>query len=217
MSTRRIEGILFDLDETLYPKRTGLMQAIGQRIHRYMIQRLGMNPEVAFNLRKEYYRRYGTSLRGLQIHYGIDPEDYLAFVHDVLIADYIHPNPALRTMLEQINHRKIIFTNATAEHASNVTRVLGVEHLFEQVIDVRSNNFIGKPHQAAYQRALELTGIPPEVCLLVEDNVRNLRPAKRLGMLTALVDEPVTAEDLDGDVDFNLTDVLDVQQIISGF
>jgi len=212
MSDRKIEIILFDLDETLYPRNAGLMQAIAQRIHAYMEERLGMTPQLAARLRKKYYEKYGTSLRGLQIHHGIDPEDYLAFVHDISLTAYIGPDRALQAMLGEINTRKVIFTNATTEHAGNVTSILGIEHFFERVIDVRANNFVGKPYMEAYQHVEELIGVPAQRCLLVEDSVRNLRPGKQLGMVTVLVgeQEPVTEV-----VDFHSTDVLGVGEIVS--
>lgn len=209
---RTIEMILFDLDETLYPRNAGLIQAIGRRINAYMQERMGMTPPLAARLRQKYYEEYGTSLRGLQIHHDIDPEDYVEFVHDVPLADYIDADPALQAMLREIDVRKVIFTNATTEHARKVTRILGVEQFFERVIDVRSNDFVGKPYIAAYQHAVELLGVPPECCLLVEDSVRNLRPGKQLGMATVLVGDQKPTE---GIVDFHCDDVLGVAEIVA--
>ena len=210
-SDRKIEMILFDLDETLYPRNAGLMTAVGQRIHAYMEDRLGMPPQLATRLRKKYFEQYGTSLRGLQVHHEIDAEDYLEFVHDIPLADYIGPDPALQVMLGEIDARKAIFTNATAEHAGHVTRILGIEHFFERVIDVRANDFVGKPYMEAYRNALDLIGIPAQHCLLVEDSARNLTPGKELGMVTVLVGEQ---EPVKGSVDFHSKDVLAVGEIV---
>jgi len=206
-----IEAILFDLDETLYPRSAGLMQTIGRRIHAYIVERMGISPELAARIRTEYHAKYGTSLRGLLVHYGINPEDYLAFVHDVALTEYIQPNPALRAMLERIRIRKAVFTNATAEHALNVLRILGIDDQFERVIDVRANRFVGKPYIQAYRQAAELMGTLPQRCLLVEDNVRNLRPGKALGMITVLVGDEQPADDV---VDFHLTDILGLEEVI---
>ncbi len=207
-----IEAILFDLDETLYPRSAGLMRAIGQRIHAYMVERMGISPELATQIRMEYYRKYGTSLRGLLVHYGINPEDYLAFVHDVALEDYIQPNPGLKAMLEKMPLRKAIFTNATTEHALSVMRILGIEDQFERIIDVRANRFVGKPYVQAYRQAANLMGAPPQRCVLVEDSVRNLRPGKALGMVTVLVGDEEPQNEV---VDFHVTDVLGVEQVIN--
>jgi|MTBAKSStandDraft_2_1061841.scaffolds.fasta_scaffold12569_3 putative hydrolase of the HAD superfamily len=211
MPDRTIEGILFDLDETLYPSNIGLMQAIGHRIHAYMEVRMGLGAKLASSLRKEYYRKYGTSLRGLQIHHAIDPEDYLAFVHDIELTQFVVPNPALKTMLDRVGVRKVIFTNATTEHALNVTRVLGIDSCFERIIDVRANDYVGKPYPEAYAHAVNLLGIPAQNCLLVEDNVRNLRPGKDLGMVTVLVGNKEAAND---SVDFHVNDILHVARVL---
>ena len=211
MSNRAIKGILFDLDETLYPSNIGLMQAIGNRIHAYMEVRMGLGAELASALRREYYMKYGTSLRGLQIHHAIDPEDYLTFVHDLELTQFVVPNPALKAMLDRIAARKVIFTNATTEHALNVTRVLGIDSCFERIIDVRANDYVGKPYREAYEHAVNLFGVPARNCLLVEDNVRNLRPGKDLGMITALVGNKEATNDV---VDFHVTDILHVADVL---
>ena len=72
--SKTLRYILFDLDETLYPSQSGLMAAISGLMSQYMVERLGMPPTEVPALREHYYRTYGTTLRGLQIHHGIDPE-----------------------------------------------------------------------------------------------------------------------------------------------
>jgi putative hydrolase of the HAD superfamily len=206
-----IKVILFDLDETLYPRSTGLMQAIGRRIQTYMEQRMGMAPELVARLRPEYVKLYGTSLRGLQLHYEVDSEDYLRYVHDVALSEFIAPNPLLRTMLAGMTRPKVIFTNATREHALNVTRILGVEDMFDRIIDVRQFDYVGKPHPSAYDSTARLLGVLPIDCLLVEDNVRNLRPAKQLGMTTVMVGDHLPETDA---VDYHAPDILNVGEIV---
>jgi putative hydrolase of the HAD superfamily len=206
-----VQAVLFDLDETLYPRSAGLMKAIGSRIQLYMEERLGFSREEVVKLRKEYFVKYGTSLRGLQVHNQVDSEDYLAYVHDLPLSEYLAPNLPLMAMLEALPIRKVIFTNATAEHAQSVLRVLGVERFFERIIDVRTFDYLCKPQLEAYQKAAELLKVPPPGCMLVEDNVRNLRPAKQIGMWTVMVGEH---EPENGVVDFHVPDVLDVGPII---
>jgi putative hydrolase of the HAD superfamily len=185
--SKKLRYILFDLDETLYPTRSGLMARIGRLMGRYMEERLGMSPAEVPSLRRHYYHTYGTTMRGLQIHHGIDPEDYLAYVHDLPLEDYIGPNDTLDGVLAEIAIEKAVFTNASKEHARRVLKVLGIERHFNRVIDVRDLGYIGKPDPKAYRRALEILGAGGDECLLVDDNVRNLEPAKKLGMITVLV------------------------------
>jgi putative hydrolase of the HAD superfamily len=203
-----IKYILFDLDDTLYPKEIGLMAAIGQRIHQYMEERVGLDPVMARDLRRHYLQTYGTTLKGLQIHYSIDTDDYLSYVHDVPLGDYLKPDKTLDRALTEIQAEKVVFTNATTEHAHRVLRFLGVEHHFSRIVDLRATNYQNKPQPGAYRYVLDILGARPEECLIVEDSVRNLRPAKEMGMVTVLVNS--SGED---GVDFVIDDVTQVVEV----
>jgi putative hydrolase of the HAD superfamily len=204
-----IKYILFDLDDTLYSKETGLMTAIGQRIHQYIQEKVGLDPVGARELRRHYLQTYGTTLKGLQIHYSVDTEEYLSYVHDVPLSDYLKPDEALDRVLTEIQAEKIVFTNATTDHAHRVLRFLGVEHHFNCIVDLRATNYVNKPQPGAYQCVLDTLGARPEECLIVEDSVHNLRPAKELGMVTVLVN----GSEGDG-VDFVIDDVTQVGKVL---
>ncbi len=201
--------ILFDLDETLYPRHAGLMQEISARITRYLIERMGFSPEEAQTRKMHYYHIYGTSLRGLMAEESVDAEDYLAFVHDIDIARYVGPNPDLYAMLRSIPLTKVVFTNATAEHARRVLDLLGIADHFPTVIDIRAMDFASKPDPQAYRRILELIDAQAQACIIVEDNPRNLLPAKALGMKTILVDHQECDE-----VDYCVDNVLLVGAVV---
>jgi beta-phosphoglucomutase-like phosphatase (HAD superfamily) len=66
--------------------------------------------------------------------------------------------------------------------------MLGIRHRFARIVDVRDLDYESKPQPAAYRRICAILGVRPEECVLVEDNVRNLQPAKAQGMVTVLVD-----------------------------
>jgi putative hydrolase of the HAD superfamily len=182
-----IRTILFDLDDTLYPPNAGIMAEIRDRILEYVIVRLELPPDEASTLRSKYLQEYGTTMRGLQVNHQIDAEDYLHFVHDFAPSDYLQANAALDAMLASIGQDKVIFTNACREHAERVLQALGIRRHFSRIIDVRDMEYESKPQPRAYRRVCELLGVRPEECLLVEDNIPNLRPAKALGMSTVLV------------------------------
>lgn len=202
--------LIFDLDETLYPRGAGLMQEIGARILRYLIERLGLSEEQARFQKQDYFQRYGTTLRGFIVERPeVDPEDYLHFVHDIDLTRYLGPQPALAGMLRELPQRKVIFTNATVEHAQNVLKILGCADQFERIIDVRAVGFISKPDPRAYECILYLIGARGAECALIEDNARNLLPAKRLGMTTILVDSGDCAE-----VDYCVHDILGVKDAV---
>jgi pyrimidine 5'-nucleotidase len=188
--------LFFDLDETLYPRATGLWQAIGARITQYMRERMSFPPDQVAFLREKYFREYGTTLRGLQANHNVDMDDYLAFVHDVPLDHFIHPDPQLQAALAGIPSRKFIFTNSDTNHTRRVLRVLGLEGLFEGIIDVHSIAPFCKPMPEAFELALKAAGNPdPPACVLLDDQRRITRAARSLGMYTILVGEDNPGQD----------------------
>lgn len=183
----QFEYILFDLDETLYPKEAGLMDAIGHRILLFMTQKMGIPADDAPAKRHEYYQKYGTTLRGLMEEHRIDPAEYLRFVHDVNPRDFFGPSPPLDYMLQQIPLRKVVFTNSDMSHSERVLNTLRVRPHFELIIDIEALNFKCKPDPVAYKRVLEMLGVPGESCIIVDDKPRNLIPARDVGMTTILI------------------------------
>ncbi len=184
----RFRTLFIDLDDTLYPKESGLWGAIRQRMTDYMRDQLGFPPEVIQALRQHYFDTYGTTLRGLQIHYQVDPDRYLAYVHDLPLEKFIAPNPQLHALLDSLPQAKWIFTNADANHARRVLARLGLDDCFTGIIDVHALGYLCKPNREAYLRAMQLAGTDrAEECVLFDDSIRNLLPARELGMMTVLV------------------------------
>jgi len=182
-----IKHVLFDLDETMYPTETGIMDLISERISEYMSVRLGIEPDEVASLRRQYYERYGTTGRGLYLHHDVDLGDYFEFVHDLPVEEILQPDARLDAMLDSLEVEKAIFTNATAAHAKRVLRALQVQRHFGCIIGIAELEYVPKPDVRAYHRALELLRAQPEECLLVDDRVRNLSPGHDLGMTTVLV------------------------------
>ena len=222
--------IIFDLDDTLYPRDSGLMQEIGRRIQAWLCDYLGLTWDEAVARRREYYTRYGTTMGGLMVEHSMDPHDYLAFVHDIHVEQYLDPSPALAAMLDAIPLQKAIYTNATSEYGWRVLRALDVADRFEQVIGIEEVGLRNKFDRAAYEQALALLNARGCECIMVEDTVRNLQPAKKLGLTTVLVDEhgPMAQPDApaagpskhkfdgipDKHADFVVRNVLEVEQIV---
>jgi putative hydrolase of the HAD superfamily len=184
----QFEYIIFDLDETLYPREAGLMQVLSDRMLHYMTHHLGLPADDVTAKRRYYYQKYGTTLRGLMEESGVDPVDFLTYVHDVKLSDFLSASPPLDNMLREIPLRKVIFTNADAAHAERVLNTLRVRFHFEQIIDISATGYKNKPDPLAYQYVLALLEISGEQCIMVEDTPRNLLPAKDLGMTTILID-----------------------------
>jgi len=202
---------LFDLDDTIYPSSVGIMHVVSQRINEYMALRLGMDDATIKELRPRYWKRYGTTLRGLVVDFGIDPDDYLGYVHDFAVADVLTPNPRLDNALRALPWRKSIFTNASGRHARQVLSALGVGSHFERIFDIRDTGYVGKPHPVAYHRVVASLGIEAQQCIALDDSIPNLLTAKRLSMITVLVG---SVDQVDA-ADFSIGRIEDVAELAS--
>ena len=212
------EFVIFDLDNTLYPRGSGVMEEIGRRIQVWLCQRLDVSWEEAIELRRRYLQRYGTTMGGLLVEHDLDVDGYLSFVHDIPIEHHLDPDPALAEMLAGIPLRKVIYTNATSEHAQRVLRALGITDHFERIIGIREVGLRNKLSREAYDRMLTLLGTEGEVCIMVEDSPHNLPPAKAVAMTTILIDaeEGKAFADVPEDcIDFAVDSVLDVGRVIN--
>jgi putative hydrolase of the HAD superfamily len=192
-----ITTFLVDLDDTLYPATSGIWTLIGKRIDRYIHERLGLPAERVTSLRKDLFNTYGTTLRGLQIEYGIDTGDYLAFVHDVPIEELVHPSPQIAHLLKRYPQRKLIFTNADSRHAQRVLHAAGLEDCFESIIDILDITPYCKPQPESYAIAFRLAGVRPEECLMIDDSARNLAPARQMGCTTIRIGQPQPDQPID--------------------
>lgn len=199
-----ITTVLFDLDNTIYPASSGLLKGVDVRINEYMRGTLGLDEQAAYELRKQYYAEFGTTLRGLQEHHEVDPEHYLEYVHDVAVESFLASDAELDHLLSELRAHKAIFTNSPANYARRVLQVLGIERHFTHVFDVRFSGFQPKPDPLVYQSVLATLEIDGAQAILVEDTPRNLPPARALGMTTILIGD---ADEL-GLADYLVPDVL---------
>ncbi|HEX9029009.1 MAG TPA: pyrimidine 5'-nucleotidase [Anaerolineales bacterium] len=203
--------LFFDLDGTLYPLGNGLMEAIRIRMGRYMWERMGLPEEEVPALQHSYYKAYGTTLRGLQIHHQVNSDDYLAYVHAVPLDRYLQPSPELRSLLLSLPQHRWIFTNGDTNHALRVTSTLGVEDCFEGIIDIRANDYQCKPEIGAYHSALDLAGEPdPHQSVLLDDSPDNLAPARQMGFTTVLVGQT----EPDPAATHSIENLLDLRQVL---
>lgn len=183
-----LQYALFDLDDTLYPRNTPVMPAIGERIKLFMMDTLGLTYEEATERRAYFNYTYGTVLRGLLQEEAVDIQNYLDFVHDIPVDEYIQPNSELDECLSRLQMKKYIFTNSYRKHAENVLRVLGISHHFEDIFDIRTVNYVSKPALHPYTIVMHKLHATPEECVYIDDQTRNLKQPKLLGMTTLLVD-----------------------------
>jgi putative hydrolase of the HAD superfamily len=193
-----IDALFLDLDDTIYPPGNGIWEAISHRINLFMIERLSFTPQQAEVKREEYLRRYGTSLTGLMRHHGVDPADYLNFVHDIQLDSYLSPDTELLHNLSKLDMPKHIFTNASRAHAKRVLGRLGVRDTISTIVAIEDLNYVNKPDPQAFASALLAADSPnPKSSLLADDRVENLRAAAAQGWRTAWVSPSITSNEVD--------------------
>ena len=178
---------VFDLDNTLYPPDAGLWREIDQRITLFLCDLFGIDGISARALHQHYYRRHGTTLRGL-VEEKIEGEieRFLEFVHDV-DRSALTPDPVLAFEIARLPGRKLIFTNGSRNHAMLTTRQLGLEGLFEDAFDIVAASLVPKPAEAAYDAFFRRYDVDPKSAAMFEDVAKNLVPAKARGLTTVLV------------------------------
>ncbi|HVV42188.1 MAG TPA: pyrimidine 5'-nucleotidase [Nitrobacter sp.] len=181
-----IDTWVFDLDNTLYPHHVNLWQQVDARIGEYIGGFLKVPPDEARRIQKDYYKRFGTSMRGMMTEHGVSADDYLAYVHQIDHSP-LEPNPAMGAALAALPGRKLILTNGSAGHAGKVLERLGFGHHFEAVFDIIAAELEPKPAPQTYQRFLDRHAVDPAKAAMFEDLARNLVVPHALGMTTVLV------------------------------
>lgn len=181
-----VDTWIFDLDNTLYPPHANLFAEVDQRMGDFIAELLDLEREAAHVMQKDYYRRYGTTLRGLMIEHGINPDGFLEFVHDI---DHtkVDKDPRLSAAIEALPGRRFIMTNGTVAHAERVADRLGITHHFEDIFDIVAADLVPKPNAEPYDKFYRKHAITPSQAAMFEDLSRNLEVPSQYGLRTVLV------------------------------
>ena len=182
------QGILFDLDNTLYPREKGVFALINEKINEYVRLTTGRNGQDIDLLRKDYQKRYGTTLGGLIRHHFIDPKEYLDFVHDVPVEELLSPDPVLTELLDSIKLPMVIFTNGTKGHAARVLKAMDISSFFCGICDLVSTKYMGKPHHEAFEIAADLLDCSLHRTIFVDDLAANVEAGDAVGAISIHVD-----------------------------
>ena len=213
---RHVDDWIFDLDNTLYPASARLFDLIDQRMSAYVARILACGPSEARRIQKQYFRDHGTTLAGLMMHHGVDPDDFLADVHDVPL-ERLSRDERLAEALARLPGRKFVFTNGHQPYAERVLKAIGIGDHFHGLIDIEACSFLPKPDAHGYRLLVERFAIDPARAALVEDMAKNLKPAKALGMTTIWLDNGSDHGDHDADpsvIDHVIGDLADWLHLI---
>ena len=199
------ENWIFDLDNTVYDINAGVFEKISSRITDFIITALSIPREEANIVRSNMYKKYGLTLTGLMREYGIAPDEYLDYIHDVTHPELKY-DEELKYNLKNLTGRKFIYTNASKNHSKNILSVMGIDAEFEKILDIKATKYLPKPEPKSYNIMLKAFGISPDQIgnsIFIEDTAKNLRPAKLLGLKTVWIEN-----------DFNLKDYREHSEFI---
>ncbi len=204
---------IFDLDNTLYSGETRVFEQVDKRMSKYISEKLNVSILEAKEIQKNYFYKYNTTLNGMMKNHKIEANEFLEFVHDIDI-DFLKKDMPLGEELRKLEGKKIIFTNGSKKHALNVTQRIGIDQYFDDIFDIVDCNFIPKPKMEPYKKLVEKHKIDPNLCVLIEDIARNLKPAYEMGMKTVWIENKESWAAKFSDSDFinyrtkNLTEFL---------
>ena len=178
---------VFDLDNTLYSADSGIFQQVHDLMGKYLSSYLKIDIDEAKKIQKGYYKKHGTTLRGMMDNHGVDPDHFLDEVHKL---DYsiVGPNLKLNEELKKLNGRKIIYTNANMQHALNVLERIELSNFFDEIYDIKMANYIPKPEIAPYEQMINQFDINVKSAAMFDDIAKNLVPAKNVGFTSVWID-----------------------------
>ncbi|MFZ3088055.1 MAG: pyrimidine 5'-nucleotidase [Methylotenera sp.] len=202
---------IFDLDDTLHNASAHIFPVMNRAMTQYIMNHLDLDEGSAHALRQHYWRIYGATLKGLVRHHDTDPHHFLEETHQLEnLPEMVIQVKRLRHMLQNLDGRKLVFTNAPRSYALRVLDILDIEDVFELVFSVESTKFHAKPSLRGFQKLLKSIKAKASDCIMLEDSLPALMTAKRLGMKTIWVSKKLHKPNF---VDYRLSSVLALTHI----
>ena len=184
---KAIDTWVFDLDNTLYSAESGIFQQVHELMGKFVSNKLKIDLDSAKKLQSKYFIKHGTTLKGLMDNHGVEPDEFLDYVHKL---DYsiIHPNNDLNKEISKLQGRKIIYTNANRQHVNEILLRLDLTNMFDEIFDIKMANYIPKPEINAYKDFIKRFNINPKTTIMFDDIAKNLVPAKKVGFTSVWID-----------------------------
>ena len=201
--------LLIDLDNTMYSETDSIFSQVDERMKKFISDKLNIGLPEAYDIQKKYFINHGTTLRGLMLHHGIKPEPFLSYVHDIDLTA-IQKNNFLKKLLDSYTGKKIIFTNGTNIHASNVLKRIGVNKSVDSIFDIADADYIPKPEKNTYIKVIKKFNLNTPNTLMIDDIPINLKTANQLGIKTILIKK-------ENDKNYNYIDYIscDISDVIN--
>jgi len=188
--------LLLDLDHTLYPPDNGLLAEIHRRMEKFVVEELRVSPGEAARLRDLFRDRHGTTMRGLMLDHGVEPNRFLSAIHDGLPGDFLSPDRTLQSVLGSYAGPIHVFSNAPGDYVRRALDRLGIASRVDRVFDIEFSLYDGKPQASAYERVERALQAPPGDLIFIDDSPENVRSALARGWRAAWISHGKAASDL---------------------
>ena len=101
--------------------------------------------------------------------------------------------PGIEDVLEALHGRYVmgVVTSSRRDHFDVIHQATGLTKYFDFVLAL-GDYARTKPHPDPYLRAIEVSGVPPEACVAIEDSERGLAAALGAGLRCLAVPSPLT-------------------------
>ncbi|KAK9161119.1 hypothetical protein Syun_007460 [Stephania yunnanensis] len=175
----------------------------------FLVLKCGFAEDKASDVRERLYLTYGTTLAGLKaLGFEVNDNEYHDFV---LPIELIQEDPNLRSLLQSIKQRKLLFTDSRLRMAVKILQKLGVEDCFQDIICFETMNqhppetslsgemldVVTKPSIEAMNIAIDVAGVDPHCTLFLDDEEDNVSAGKAVGFRTVLVGKRVKSNEAD--------------------
>tara|TARA_B100001013_G_C24555145_1_gene420205 strand:+ start:322 stop:999 length:678 start_codon:yes stop_codon:yes gene_type:complete len=184
--SKNVDTWVFDLDNTLYSADSGIFQQVSELMGKFVSKHLNIDIKEAKKIQRKYYKKHGTTLRGMMDNHGVDPDTFLNEVHQL---DYsiVEPDQKLNEELDKLRGKKIIYTNANLQHVNQVLSRLELTNMFDDIFDIKMADYIPKPELNPYKQFIDKFNINTSCAIMFDDIAKNLVPAKDLGFTSVWI------------------------------
>lgn len=193
----RIDGIIFDIDKTLYDNEIYAQHQIDiliERLARELSQPLAETQEQVRQCRNGDANKVNVSSQSLGnifVSFGIPIETSVAWREELISPKcFLQKDEILMKTLSRLAERYKIMavTNNPVRIGRETLATLGVEQLFQQVFGLDST-MTSKPNPDIFRVAVETLGCRPQGAVSVGDRYTvDIEPALSIGMGGILVD-----------------------------
>jgi FMN phosphatase YigB (HAD superfamily) len=202
-----IKLIIFDLDNTLFDTRGQLgMKALDKMISE--MKKVGLTPEQERILREKYHatgfrilaKQLGFSENLLRI--GLDTYKHLDLAG-------ITPFPDVH-VLQELSQEKVLVTSGLKHVQMKKVEILGLMHLFKEVIVDDSNNLSNK--ERIFDKLVRKHKLSQREVMVVGDNAESeIAAGHNLGMVVVQI---FRRDFIKGKADYYVKDLYEVKSII---